>query len=205
MKFIDKAITNLEGVNRNIHEKASSPEIRAKKHAEAQAKGSKTPKTTAPGRPNKYVRRGLSRKYQEDPEAVRKNERALAAGRRFVRGERYNQPSSVAESFVYAFNMWSFMLAEAGRKLGPIAKRYEGQKTSDITDRRLRAAAKREKARVEKKLGIKTNPDAGQLVQQHQERKRKKKRKALGLPPETPDIAKADREQDEIKKRGDRR
>lgn len=111
---------------------------------------------------------------------------------------------SIPESFVYAFNMWSFMLAEAGRKLGPIAQRYEGQKTTDITDRRLRAAAKREKARVEKKLGIKTNPDAGQLVQQHQERRRKKKRKVLGLPPETPDIARADRAEDKRKMRGDR-
>ena len=203
MKFIDKAITNLEAGNRNIHEKASSPEIRAKKHAKAQAQGSKTDKSKKTM--SNFARRALAKKYMEDPEAVRKNERALAAGRRFVRGERYNQPSSVAESFVYAFNMWSFMLAEAGRKLGPIAKRYEGQKTTDITDRRLRAAAKREKARVEKKLGIKTNPDAGQLVQQHQERKRKKKRKVLGLPPETPDIAQADREEDKRKMRGDRR
>jgi hypothetical protein len=111
---------------------------------------------------------------------------------------------SIGESFVYAFDMWSLMLAEAGRKLGPIAQRYEGQKTTDITDRRLRAAAKREKARVEKKLGIKTNPDAGQLVQQHQERRRKKKRNVLGLPPETPDIAKADRAEDKKKMRGDR-
>ena len=123
---------------------------------------------------------------------------------------RSNQRSSIEDSFVYAYNVWSIMLAEAGRKLGPIAQRYEGAKVTGITDPRLRKAAKREKARIEKKLGIKTNPDAGQLVQQHQERRRRQKRKAIGLdpeaglPPETPDIARADREEDKRKMRGDR-
>lgn len=117
---------------------------------------------------------------------------------------RSSERSSIEDSFVYAYSVWSIMLAEAGRQLGPIAKRYEGQKATDITDRSLRAAAKREKAKIEKKLRIKTNPDAGQLVQQHQERKRRSKRRALGLPPETPDIARADREEDKKKRAGDR-
>ena len=74
-----------ERIGALLGETASSPAIRKAKHAKAQAKGSKTTKTTAKGRPNKYVRRRLGRKFQEDPEAVRSNEGDLAAARRFAR------------------------------------------------------------------------------------------------------------------------
>jgi hypothetical protein len=110
------------------------------------------------------------------------------------------------ENIAYAFNRWAQHLAEAGRELGGVAKPYEGKKTSDIKDPRVRSAAEQQKAKVDRKLGVKTNPDAGQLVQQSQEQKRDKKRQggAAGTSTEPKDIAKADAAEDKKKMAGDR-
>lgn len=114
------------------------------------------------------------------------------------------KPATAKESIVYAMNRWAKHLAEAGRELGGVAKPYEGKKASDIRDPRVRSAAEKQKAKIDKKLGIKTNPDAGQLVQQGQEEKKKKRREggAAGTPTEPSDIAKADAAESRRKEAG---
>lgn len=152
-----------------------------------------------------------------DAAAEKRKKEAEDRNRRFKeaekKGEEADRRASAAaaslsqkESLVYAFNRWATHLAEAGRELGGIAKPYEGKKTSDIKDPRVRSAAEQQKAKVDKKLGVKTNPDAGQLVQQSQEQKKKKRREggAAGTPTEPSDIAKADAAEDKKKLAGDK-
>ena len=151
-----------------------------------------------------------------DAAAEKRKKEAEDRNRRFKeaekKGEEADRRASAAaaslsqkESLVYAFNRWATHLAEAGRELGGIAKPYEGKKTSDIKDPRVRSAAEQQKAKVDKKLGVKTNPDAGQLVQQSQEQKKKRREGgAAGTPTEPSDIAKADAAEDKKKLAGDK-
>lgn len=151
-----------------------------------------------------------------DAAAEKRKKEAEDRNRRFKeaekKGEEADRKASAAaaslsqkESLVYAFNRWATHLAEAGRELGGIAKPYEGKKTSDIKDPRVRSAAEQQKAKVDKKLGVKTNPDAGQLVQQSQEQKKKRREGgAAGTPTEPSDIAKADAAEDKKKLAGDK-
>jgi hypothetical protein len=109
------------------------------------------------------------------------------------------------ENIAYAFNRWAEHLAEAGRELGPIAKRYEGKRASDVKDPRVKADVSAENKRTSKKLGVKTNIDAGQAIQQRKARgAHKSGGPAAGTSTEPKDIAKADAAEDKKKMAGDR-
>lgn len=109
------------------------------------------------------------------------------------------------ENIAYAFNRWAEHLAEAGRELGPIAKRYEGKRASDVRDPRVKADVSAENKRTSKKLGVKTNIDAGQAIQQRKARgAHKSGGPAAGTSTEPKDIAKADAAEDKKKMAGDR-
>ena len=109
------------------------------------------------------------------------------------------------EAMVYAIQRWAEVLGEAGRELGPIAKRYEGKRASDVKDPKVKAAVSAENRRTSKKLGIRTNIDAGQAIQQRKARGAHRGRgPAAGTSTEPKDIAKADAAEDKKKIAGDR-
>lgn len=183
MSYLDKIILGLE------EGKAPAKVVNPDDERDRTVTGGRTGQTTG----TKRLMKGGSKQ-------------ASASAAERVKTHTAGPKGKLPEALVYAFNRWSEHLAEAGRELGGIAKPYEGKKTSDIKDPRVRSAAEKQKAKVDKKLGVKTNPDAGQLVQQSQEQRRNKRREggAAGTPTEPRDIAKADAAEDKKKMAGDR-
>lgn len=182
MSYLDKIASQLE-------ERAAAKVVNPQDERDRTVTGGRTGQTTG----TKRLMKGGSKQ-------------ASASAAERVKTHTAGPKGKLPEAIVYAFNRWATHLAEAGRELGGIAKPYEGKKTSDIKDPRVRSAAEKQKAKVDKKLGVKTNPDAGQLVQQSQEQKRNKRREggAAGTPTEPRDIAKADAAEDKKKMAGDR-
>ena len=154
-------------------------------------------------------------------DAPARERRASNAQNRQIRRQRRTQggfdPDTLNQGTEIKMNRYMQTLLEAARLAvrkefriedptgfsGPIAQQYGRRRSSrGIRDRRVRAAARAAKKRMEKKLRVKpgsTKPQAQHMVQAAMLHRKKKHKE--GLPPERPQDAKADAQRDEWRKR----
>jgi hypothetical protein len=126
------------------------------------------------------------------------------------------KPEQQEESYIYPYYMLALHIAEAadeGFVKSPLAKRAaatSGAKRVSDVDKPgtkmtpdVKRIAREGNKIVSKKIGAKTNVKTGAALQIGQRARRAKNRKAgVGMPAETPDIARADRELDKKKMTG---
>ena len=131
--------------------------------------------------------------------------KASASAAERVKTHTAGPKGKLPEAVAYAIQRWATHLAEAGRELGPIAKKYEGQRASDVKDPKVKRDVEGENKRASKKLGVKVNMDAGQAIQQRKAAGRHRSSgSAAGTSTEPKDIAKADAAEDKKKMAGDK-
>jgi len=189
MSYLDKIILGLqEGKAPGKRVNAGEGDSQGNTGSDEYVSGGRTGQATPQGR---LLKRGTKK--------------ASASAAERVKTHTAGPKGKLPEAIVYAFNRWAEHLAEAGRELGPIAKRYEGQRASDVTDPKVKRDVESENQRASKKLGVKVNMDAGQAIQQRKAAGRHKSGgPAAGTSTEPKDVAKADAAEDKKKMAGDK-